>query len=66
MRTIMIWVANGLMLLTMLSRWCAWCGKPVTVGVVVASVVVYHGWERRACLTSWPGAYPSASRERTE
>ena len=28
------------------SRWCAWCGKPVVVGVVVAGVVVYH-------LTCW-------------
>jgi hypothetical protein len=29
---------------------CAWCGKPITVGVVVADVVVYHEfcWWRRA------------------
>jgi hypothetical protein len=34
------------------SQWCAWCGKPVTVGVVIAAVVLYHDlcWERRACL----------------
>ena len=24
------------------SRWCAWCGKPVTIAVVVARTVVYH------------------------
>jgi hypothetical protein len=32
------------------SRWCAWCGEPVVVAVVVAEVVVYHEfcWWRRA------------------
>jgi hypothetical protein len=36
----------------MLSRWCAWCGKPVAGGVIVANAVIYHRlcWERRACL----------------
>jgi hypothetical protein len=24
------------------SPYCAWCGKPLTVGVTVAGVVVYH------------------------
>ena len=34
------------------SRWCAWCGKPVTVGVVIARTVVYHEccWWRRASV----------------
>jgi hypothetical protein len=34
------------------SRWCAWCGKLVVRGVVIAGVVIYHliCWERRACL----------------
>ena len=27
---------------SMLSRWCAWCGKPVLAGMVVAGVVAYH------------------------
>ena len=33
------------------SPYCAWCGKAVEVGVIVAGVVVYHQpcWERRAC-----------------
>jgi len=34
------------------SPWCAWCGKPVSVGVIVAGVVTYHEfcWARRARL----------------
>jgi hypothetical protein len=34
------------------SPWCAWCGKRVKVGVVIAGVAVYHALcsERRACF----------------
>jgi hypothetical protein len=32
------------------SRWCAWCGKPVSADVMIAGVMVYHEfrWWRRA------------------
>jgi hypothetical protein len=38
------------------SRWCAWCGMQVTVGVVVAGVVVYHEfcWWRRTRVLAEP------------
>jgi len=34
------------------SPWCAWCGRVVDVGVIVANMVIYHPrcWERRARL----------------
>lgn len=32
------------------SHWCAWCGEPVEVGVIVAGAVIYHEFCGSAAL----------------
>jgi hypothetical protein len=35
------------------SRWCAWCGKPVAVGLIVGGAVRFHefcSWQRARIL----------------
>jgi hypothetical protein len=46
------------MLFTMPSCFCAWCGNPVSVGVAIAGVVVYHELclaRRTRLLKPWGG-----------